>query len=555
MAAAAQADRAARDRGDSTNDAIGARAETRGSLASPASSSTISARADADRPVVGMDSTVRSSLAYPTGSRSSSVILLETDGPREVRVGDTFSYAVRVSNLTDAPVHGVVVYDVESTEGAIRGSGHAVVASSVESAKERVASDTPIPATTRASRTPFTAWDVGVLAPHETKSRQVSGQSDVVGPLKTCLAVSYVPTLCTSISVVKPELRLSKEVPSEVMVCQDITYRYVVSNVGTGTATSVKIEDPLAEGLTTTRGEKIVKLDIGDLRAGETKQQSVTLRAAHVGTFASTATASSGDVRGQSRDLPTSVREPVLAVSVQGPESRYLEETIDYRITVRNTGDAPAQRAMLHLTTNGSVSSGLGDRDLGTIEPGTSKSIPISVTATLPQGNERRLMLTATADARCARPASGSASVAVLTVPALLLECNDSTDPVRVGKSTVYTITVTNQGTGADSNVLIKVLVPPEEQYVDGSGATRVHADGQSLLFEPVETLAPKQTAQWRVEVRGVKAGDARFNVELTSNSLTRPATKSESTRVVDEGVAAPASQELKDVEREEGSK
>src|SRR5690242_10528687 len=48
-------------------------------------------------------------LAYPTGDRRTSVLLLEATGPGQVRVGQQYNYTVRVTNLTDTPLHDVAI--------------------------------------------------------------------------------------------------------------------------------------------------------------------------------------------------------------------------------------------------------------------------------------------------------------------------------------------------------------------------------------------------------------------------------------------------------------
>ena len=62
----------------------------------------------------------------------------------------------------------------------------------------------------------------------------ISATADEVGAIRRCLTVSYAPTLCTSVRVVRPELALTKEGPTDLLICQDLTYRYLVSNTGTG---------------------------------------------------------------------------------------------------------------------------------------------------------------------------------------------------------------------------------------------------------------------------------------------------------------------------------
>src|SRR3712207_7887219 len=43
----------------------------------------------------------QSTLAFPTGDRATSIVLLEATGPEQVRLGQPYNYNLRVTNLTD----------------------------------------------------------------------------------------------------------------------------------------------------------------------------------------------------------------------------------------------------------------------------------------------------------------------------------------------------------------------------------------------------------------------------------------------------------------------
>src|SRR5262249_38298167 len=111
--------------------------------------------------------------------------------------------------------------------------------------------------------------------------------------------------------------------------------------------------------------------------------------------------------------------------------------------------------------------------------------------------------------------ASASCETEVKGIPAVLLECVDDPDPIEVGSQTTYTITVTNQGTAADTNIAIECTVPPEEDFIKAGGATEGKADGKSVKFAPLGSLAPKARATWTVTVKGTKQADVRFKVEM----------------------------------------
>jgi hypothetical protein len=43
----------------------------------------------------------------------------------------------------------------------------------------------------------------------------------------------------------------------------------------------------------------------------------------------------------------------VLALEVEGPEATYVGQALNYRVTVRNTGDAAAEKTVLRLNSVG----------------------------------------------------------------------------------------------------------------------------------------------------------------------------------------------------------
>jgi uncharacterized repeat protein (TIGR01451 family) len=377
-------------------------------------------------------------------------------------------------------------------------------------------------------------WTIGTLAPKQSQQRQFSEVADEVGTIRNCLSVSYQPTLCVAVQVVRPELQISKSMPTDVLICQEIPVTYRVTNTGSGVAQNVTVQDPLPEGLQTVDGARAVTQTVGDLRAGESKDVAARLRATRTGQFASRATARAAAVEAQSRQAGTTVREPVMQVAVEAPEATYVGQAVNYRVTVRNIGDAPAQNTVLHLTTTGGER--IADRNIGAIEAGGARSVAVTSGSGRAAGE---VTLTAAAEATCARPASDKGTVAVRTIPALLLECVDNPDPVQVGTNTVYTITVKNQGSGPDANVRVTATLPGELRFVRGGGASDVRAEGQNLTFAPLATLAAQQTVTWTVEAQAAAPGDVRFAVNMISDSLSQPVIETESTKLFD--ARAPA--------------
>src|SRR5262249_11194594 len=84
----------------------------------------------------------------------------------------------------------------------------------------------------------------------------------------------------------------------------------------------------------------------------------------------------------------------------------------------------------------------------------------------------------------------------------------DVCDPICIGDTTVYRICVTTRGTADDSNVRLVVRFTDELRPECVNGPTRGNISGNTVTFEPLERLSPKQSIEYSVTVRGVGAGD-----------------------------------------------
>lgn len=472
-------------------------------------------------------------LAYPTGERDSSLLLLEVASPQQVRVGQPYNYTVRVTNLTDAALHGVQVRDTGTGSPAQSAAEARSDAADRERDARRgedddaAAADRPAP--DREEAGDRVAWSIGTLGPKQTQTREFTGTADEVGTIRTCLAVSYEPALCIAVRATQPELEVTKAGPSEALICQDITYTYTVRNAGSGSARNIVLEDRLPEGLQTAEGREVVSARIGTLKQGESKNVTARLRAQRTGRFTSRAVAKMEGDTAQSRAVSTIVREPVLAIDIEAPEATYVGQALNYRLTIRNTGDAPAEKTVLRLSGMGGTER-LIDRDLGTIAPGGSLNVNVSTRA----GNDNQATLNAAVEAVCAEAVSDEATVEIRTIPALQLEVVDGEDPVQVGAETTYTINVRNEGSGAESNIRLRGTLAPEMEFVSAKGVTDVEADGRELTFGPISELDPGAVATWTVVVRATRPADTRFGLELNSDALGRPAVETEPTRIFD---------------------
>jgi uncharacterized repeat protein (TIGR01451 family) len=378
-------------------------------------------------------------------------------------------------------------------------------------------------------------WTFDKLGPRESKTITVTGAATAQGKLENCISVTYNLAACLTVNVIQPALKLTKTAPENVLICENIPVKLAVTNTGSGTAHNVKIVDTLPEGLTAGDNRAgDITINVGDVAAGQTREFTANLRATKRGKFTNTAKATGDNGLTAEASASTTVTEPVLEITKTGPKEEFIGRSVQYTITVKNTGDAPAKNLMLKDVGTGTVTaaSDAGKTDaagtgwsLGTLDPGQSKSVTVTRTAAA-KGTIRD---TATASATCAKAVTASAETTITGIPAILLEVVD-TDPVRVGGTSTYTITVTNQGSADGTNITVKGTLEDTMEYVSSSGPTNGTLAAKTVTFGALPKLAPGEKATWTVIVKAVKAGDVRFKATMNSDQLKRDVEETEAT-------------------------
>ena len=459
------------------------------------------------------DGYTRAATAFPTGVIDGSGMLIVKTAPRSVQVNQPFTYHIRAINLTDQTLHQVRVQDRMPDTFSLR---------STEPDGD-------------VQQGMFT-WDLGTLGPREEITIDVTGAVKEPGEIQYCAMGSYALLACVTTMVNQPALELVKTGPSEVLLCQPITYDLQVTNTGTGAATNVVVTDSLPAGLES-NGQREVTFNVGRLDAGQSKNLKVDVRANRTGEFTNTATATADGGLKSTASAKTTVKQPVLALTKSGPERSFLGKHISYDLTITNNGDGvaantvvtdrvPAGTSFVAASEGATQSGGTVTWNVGTLEPGQSRKLSMVV-----RGDAKtQVTNTATATAKCADDVTATAVTRVEGIPAILLEVIDVNDPVAVGDVETYVITVTNQGSQTDRNIRIVADLEDEMQFVQADGPTRVTADGKTVTFAPLDDLGPKEKATWRVQVKAASAGDVRFGLKMQSDMIKRPVVETEAT-------------------------
>ncbi|MBC7835838.1 MAG: DUF11 domain-containing protein, partial [Phycisphaerales bacterium] len=399
----------------------------------------------------------------------------------------------------------------------------------------------------------FEEYNIGTLGPRQSRTITARGNALGAGQSLYCTAVEFSPVLCATVNAISPEIEITKTGPAEASVGQPITYTIRVTNTGTGPAEGIVVTDNMPEGMAAANTGAPTSFNIGTLNTGQSREMTVTAIARTTGRFCNRVEARASGGLSDTAEACTTVKQAKLTIEKTGPAEAYTGLGIDFKITVRNDGDAvandvvvedimPAGSRFMTADMNGRNAGNRTSWNVGTLNPGESKTMTVRMEGATIGSFEN----CATVSARGMQAERDCVTVKLSGITGLLIEVRDVEDPIRVGEEEEYTITVTNQGTAEATNLKIYAGLEEEVAFVSSSGASAAdstegrggHDDNQlvnrSITFRTLDRLAPKQSATWKIRVRGAKAGQHLIHVRMAADQLERPVDEDEATTVFD---------------------
>lgn len=381
-------------------------------------------------------------------------------------------------------------------------------------------------------------WNIGSMDKGQCINAKVWLKCECEGDLCTCFCATATPVRFCSLLCAKPVLVCSKCGPEEVCPGDRVPYTITVTNRGSCAAEDVVVTDNVPDGLEHESGQRTVVVKLGTLQPCETKTICLNFCAVKRGKVCNTIVVSACNADSTSCQASTCICCCAVDLTKSGPKEVMIGKNADYQIVATNKGDkvltdvvvsdcAPSATSIVSAQ-GATVNGNQAVWRLKELKPGEKATFNITLTTCTPGCFTNRVNLT-----NCQQcNACAEATTRWKGRPALNVCVTDENDPVCVGDCTNYRISVVNQGSEADSNVVVVVKFPPEILPTAGSGPTKATVSGQTVTFAPVANLSARQTVEYRVDAKAKSSGDARVNVEVSSDSIRNPILTQESTIV-----------------------
>lgn len=462
-----------------------------------------------------------------TPGKQEPSVSLEWIGPPCAKVGQPADYSLLVHNTSSIPVQQVLV-------------------------RVRIPTGMTITAT-EPRTTPennVLVWNLETLLAHQERTLQMKLQASSTGDVMPQAWVTFTGTSVMRIRIREPKLVLKASAPPEVLIGETAAFSLTVSNPGDGSTDHVKIRAALSNGLEPPKGSDKVEFDIGDLAPGETRNVQLLCGTKAGGTEGVEVVAEADGGLSAKDTARTNVIMPRLDLAVQGPGLKFLDRRAQYTLKVTNPGNAPATNVTVAEVIPAGfkfIQASDGGRPdetsrtvywfIGDVAPGQTREVKFEAQALAIGVHKHKAMASGARNLHC----EAEAMTRVEGLSALVLEVADTEDPIEVGAETAYEVRVTNTGSQTETDIRLVGTVPDKMEFKNAQGPVRFQVQGKDIIFEPIDRLAPKAEAVFRILVKTTEPGTVRFPIRMTSTNLQDPVIKMEATRIYSDSATPEA--------------
>ncbi len=432
-------------------------------------------------------------------------MVIEKTAPAEIQVNRKATFSLRMRNTGNATAHNVAVVD-QVPEGT-----------------QFIDSTPPVtPAADGTVRWTFPALEPGAeVAINMNVLPRVAGEIGSVAQA-TFQSVASVRTVCT-----QPELQLDVKAPEQVLIGQPAALEITITNVGSGAAENIVIEEDVPEGFTHAAGQELEHV-LGTLKPQESRRLTLVLNSDKPGVYANYLTARAEGELFVEDKRNIQVIAPQLQIAMQGPSLRYLDRQATYAVNLANPGTAAARavelvtylpKGMKYVTSDnhGQYDSNSHAVYWSLEELPASRQGNVHVTVLPIEPGSHKLKADAKAELGLQQACEHEVTVEGLAE--LTFAVSDVADPIEVGSDTTYEIKVQNLGSKPDANIQLVAELPPGLTPTTGDGPTQATVQGQTVVFAPLARMGANEEAIFKVHANGTAVGDHVIRRNCTAPS------------------------------------
>ena len=323
------------------------------------------------------------------------------------------------------------------------------------------------------------------------------------------------------VTKVEPVVEFRQKLPAEIDPDEPVAIEIHVRNTGKAVADAVTVTDLLRPGVelvdadpTPARMDGRLSWALGQLRPGEEQVVRVRLkRAPEVSDPSLMHTIEVGyQARGQN-NAEARVRQPVLGLAVKCPDAAPVGTPAVVRITVTNPGAHAVRDVMLHSLLPDGLGHPAGsdlENSLGTLEPGQTRTLNLTVTPKVVGDLTARVKVTGRWAKAVEEPAKVKATPALLSLAATLPAA------VEANKPALFEMVVANDGPEPRKAAELVVTLPKDVIFVRATDRGTYDPVSRTVKWDLGEVgPGERRSVVWNAVIK--EPGKLSFGANLTA--------------------------------------
>ena len=457
-------------------------------------------------------------------------LVLEKSAPKNASVGVPLNYQIFVRNEGDATAFDVVVEDEVTAATEVEGAHP-------QSDYDKVARKL--------------IWTFKEILPGQTETITVQVKPTGEGVLDGTASVKFKSRVKATTVVTAPKLRLQMDGPDKVQLGQEVAYRYILTNEGSGEARDVFIRTllPASGGLKHTQGRDL-EYEIQVMKPGEQREIMLAVVAGEPGDHSAKAEVTASGVVAATAGWRTEVIGAQLEIVRRGPKRRFVNREATYENIISNGTSFEARDAkVVEQIPSGmrfinADSGGVYDEVAHTVTwainrlgAGQSEQLQLQLMPTQAGNMESVVTILENVGIQSDDYVSTTVVEDLHNVSATISQLDG---PVAVGDEFGFTITIDNRGTAEARDVNLRVKVP-EEIEVRSAGSKSIQAalDPQvpnTVQYSMILRIEPGQKQTFELKLRGRnQVNNGMVEATVQHEHMNGPLVVSESVTVYDE--------------------
>jgi hypothetical protein len=312
-----------------------------------------------------------------------------------------------------------------------------------------------------------------------------------------------------------PQITVRVDMARDASVNQEIPATVTVTNAGKVESVDGEVRVPIPPGMSVLRAEpkSFTDPNTGDmvwklpnLGAGRQQTMLVTFKPVRTGPFSVTARAATRDNLTAENEVQVRVEQAQLQLSLDGPKTGLIGETLDIPITLKNPGAGPASKVLIEVRLADGLEVPLGDKfeksylknAISALEAGETRRIPFHVVGR--KADELQFMVFVTADGGLKTQQVWS----VLVQEPKALVKRSGPGRVSMNRDGSWALTVKNLNTAPLKNAVMRERLPVELTFRTVSDGGQFNPQTGEIVWN-FGTLEPGAERVLRYTATGVK--------------------------------------------------